>query len=94
MKKKLEIGEVVTSSALAEAINGNVDVKQDVYFALERFRRCDWGVSEPESRDLNDNAVKYNNNRIMAMYPTCEGDIFITTDQDRSHTTMIFCKEY
>jgi hypothetical protein len=43
---------------------------------------------------MNDQAVKNGDDRIMGVYPTDEGDIWIITEWDRSVTTILFPSEY
>ena len=42
---------------------------------------------------MNDEALEIGE-RIVAKYETCEGDIFIITEWDRSVTTILFTHEY
>ena len=59
-----------------------------------KYINCDWGDTCKEDVELNDNAVENNNDRILAVYETSQGKIFIITEWDRSYTTIMFSHEY
>lgn len=58
--------------------------------SLERYLACDWGDLPEEDKKMNDRAVKYGDDRIVARY----NDIYVITEYDRSHTTILFIDEY
>lgn len=47
-----------------------------------------------EDKQMNDEAVRSGNNRILASYETSKGKIYIITEHDRSATTILFANEY
>lgn len=64
-------------------------------------RRClirhvhgDWGSLTKDDKRMNDDAVYYGD-RLMSVYPFgVEDKIWIITEADRSHTTILFPDEY
>ena len=67
---------------------------REIKSALDRYASCDWGDITAGDKELNNEAVKSGNDRILAAFPTLEGRIYIITEYDRSYTTIMFCNEY
>lgn len=91
---KFELGQVVMTRTINETIAQNEQFAIDVVNAMAQYRNCDWGVTCEEDAEMNDNAVEYGDDRIFASYDTCEGNIWIITEWDRSATTILFSQEY
>ena len=91
---KFNMGNVVITRALNDAIVNNGQLAKEVMTALRRYVRCDWGNLCNNDMVLNNNAVTSGLDRIVARYGTTEGDIYIITEHDRSYTTLLFCEEY
>lgn len=90
-----EVGETGTTRALAAAIQSDKELSEQVQAAWARYTQCDWGNLEEEDKQINDNAVSVpGSDRIIARYPTKQGEIYIITEHDRSYTTIMFCNEY
>lgn len=92
-------GKTVTSK-LFQTCGINNAVEQDFRFAktimecLGKYVLMDWGDTCKDDCELNDNAVFYNNDRVVAKYKTDKGNVFIITECDRSATTILFADEY
>lgn len=68
--------------------------KTFVFNCIQRHISLDWGNLEKEDKDAND-AATMNGDRILSAYDiTPEGRIWIITDADRLHTTILFPHEY
>lgn len=91
---KFNIGLLVQTREIAEEIENNEDFKKEIIEAYNKYINCNWGETHEEDKILNDNAVKNNNDRIVAKYRTSKGDIFIITEIDRTYTTIMFTHEY
>ena len=90
-----DLGEVVITRGLHNAVSENEDTMKEVYGALARYMGGDWGDLPAEDKEMNDNAVKApGSDRILARYNLKFGDIYIITEWDRSYTTLMFCSEY
>ena len=89
-----ETGSIVITSGLNADCGNNPKLHKEVTTALHRYLQGDWGSLCAEDKQMNDNAVKNNNDRILAKYPTCNGNIYIITEWDRSYTTILYCNEY
>ena len=66
----------------------------EIIRALSKFLTFDWGNTCESDKRLNDRAVKYGNERIVAKYNTSKGDIFIITETDCTTSTILFANEY
>jgi hypothetical protein len=89
------LGQLVMTRTISDTIADNTQFAQDVTVAFERYKNADWDEGEPlEDRKMNDEAIKSNDDRVFASYPTCKGKIWIITEWDRSVTTILFPEEY
>lgn len=91
---KFELGQVVQTSGVAAECEDNKEFAQEIKQCFEKYINCDWGDTCKNDAKLNDEAVKTNNDRIVAKYITSKGEIFIITEWDRSSTTIMFTYEY
>ena len=66
-----------------------------IFKSIQRHISCDWGDLEQEDKEANDQALEYGD-RLLSSYITDEGGtrIWIITDADRLHTTILFPHEY
>ncbi len=87
-------GILVATRSVASSMNENSSFRKEVSQALNRYVKGDWGNLSDDDKKANDDAVKDNNDRILAKYDTCCGDIYIITEADRSATTILYCDEY
>lgn len=86
----MQIGNLVATRAVAARVNKDEEFAKFVAKSFGRYMRHDWGDTCEEDSKLNDEAVKYGNDRIVAKYD----NIFIITEWDRSVTTILFTEEY
>lgn len=89
-----ELGQVVKTKGIAIACEQDKNFDKEVKQAFAKYIQGNWGDTCKEDSELNNNAVKDNNDRIVAMYKTSKGKIFIITEWDRSYTTILFAYEY
>ena len=66
----------------------------EIIQALSKFLTFDWGDTCLADRIINDRALKFKDNRIVAKYITSQGDIFIITEADSTTSTILFAEEY
>lgn len=92
--KFFDLGQVVVTRAINEAMKENNRLALEISLALKRFCVMDWGNTSEESKIMNDKAVLNNDDRIFAVYDTCKGKIWIITEWDRSATTVLFPSDY
>jgi hypothetical protein len=65
----------------------------EIFAAIDKYLRCDWGDTCKSDQELNNLSLK-DGSRILAKYCTSKGDVFIITEVDRSITTVLFASEY
>ena len=90
---RFELGQMVMTRGIADAMESETFSKQ-VQEAIRKYSTCDWGIICEEDAAMNTEAVENGNDRILAVYETCEGNIWIITEWDRSVTTILFPDEY
>ena len=92
---RFKLGKVVqTRKVFVNSSEEDGVFAKEVEKAFVKFINADWGITSKEDKALNDEAILSDDERIVAKYPTCKGDIFIITEADRSATTILFCDEY
>lgn len=91
---KFELGRLVATRGVADMMEKNPQFSKDVTVAFVKYQKCDWGITCEEDAEMNNEAVKNGNDRILAVYQTSEGEIWIITEWDRSCTTILFPSEY
>jgi len=89
---RFSLGRLVQTRGVAYKARENDEFAREIRDALREYQRGDWGISK--DKRMNDAAVKSGDERIMGVYPTVEGDIWIITEWDRSVTTVLFPSEY
>ena len=94
MKKPPLTEHLVMTKGVAATIEEDSLFATDIANALTRYHGFDWGDTHPDDKAMNDHAVECGNERILAKYKTCRGEIFINTEADRSVTTAMFTHEY
>ena len=91
---KFELGKVVMTRSIADIYKNDKQFTDGINLAMGKYVQCDWGITCEEDSATNDEAVKNGDDRILAVYPTCKGNIWIITEWDRSVTTILFPSEY
>lgn len=89
-----KLGKLLLTHEINNKIADNKNFCKDVFNAIKRYSIGDWGEMPDDDLLLNDEAVKYSNDRIFAAYNTVRGEIWIITEADRSYTTILFPHEY
>lgn len=88
------MGKTVWTRGINEKVSDSAKFSKEVLNAMKRYKNHDWGDLDAEDKQMNDDAIKYGNDRILAAYNTSEGEIYIITEWDRSVTTILFADEY
>lgn len=93
MSKKFDLGKVMVTIGISDAIIETDNFAQFVNESLCRYIKQDWGDTCEEDAKQNDEAVE-NGDRIHAVYKKENWTIWIITEWDRSVTTILFPEEY
>ena len=91
---KFDTGRLVMTRTVNDEIADSEKFAKDITAAIKKYLFCDWGEMCRDDKKMNDNAIKTGEDRIFAAYPTSAGKIYITTEHDRSYTTIMFADEY
>jgi len=80
--KYFNIGKVVVTHGINEAMKGNSRFAAEVYLLLQRYAVKDWGNLDEEDKQTNEDALQYPDNLyLLAAYETCKGKIWIITNR-------------
>ena len=91
---KFSLGSLAMTRTVNDTVAHNKQFAMEITAALHRYALEDWGDMCEGDKQLNDNAVKTGNDRIVAAYNTEQGKIYIITEWDRSTTLILFADEY
>lgn len=86
----LPLGHVVATPGALEVVR---DHGLDVVSLLHRHRCGDWGSISEHDAQANNHAVE-GGTRILSVYETVGGRLWIITEADRSATTVLLPSEY
>lgn len=91
---KFKLGQTVVTRGINERIANDSEFAKFILESFARYVTCDWGELCEEDKEMNDSAVKNNDDRILAKYSFNDENIYIITEWDRSVTTILFTDEY
>ena len=89
----MKLGNLYATRNVDALMHENRKFKDEINTALNKYIQNDWGDTCPEDIKLNNEALNLEE-RIFAVYKTCEGPVWIITDGHRSSTTILFPSEY
>lgn len=87
-------GKLTWTRGINNTVADDIVFAKEVLSCIRRYKMQDWGDMCEEDKKMNNDAVKYHNDRILASYNTSKGKIYIITECDRSYTTILFANEY
>lgn len=90
----MKYGRWVMTRGINDTVANDENFAKQITSAIARYRNNDWGDLCDEDKQLNDDAVMRNDDRILAAYKTDKGKVYIITEWDRSATTILFANEY
>ena len=76
-----------------DAVATSEQFAKEITAAICKFFAGDWGDTCASDTRLNDNALA-NGERIVALYNTSKGRVFIITEHGHEITTILFGHEY
>lgn len=98
--KYFNMGKIVVTSGINEAMNENDMFRLDVLLALDKYSNKDWGDLDAEDKQANDDALNNPDDLyLLAAYKTCKGKIWIITNRisekaGDNASTVLFPNEY
>ena len=97
--KYFNVGKVVCTATVNNAMMENKRFAKDILSAMERYCNKDWGDLDAEDKQINDDALNYPEDLyLLAAYKTCKGKIYIITNRisetaGDNATTICFSSE-
>lgn len=85
---KFELGRVVTTRSVAVSVDPVVTAT-----LVKRHASGDWGNVCEEDAQANETALA-EGERILSIYEASGQKVYVITEADRSHTTVLFASEY
>ena len=80
--KYFNVGKVVCTATLNNAMSENKQFAREVVSAMERYCNKDWGDLDAEDKQTNEDALQYPDDLyLLAAYKTCKGKIYIITER-------------
>lgn len=94
-ENKFSPGKIFMTAGVKERIAEDEKFAKFLFNSIRRYLQCDWGDLGEEDKALNDAALNPEvPDRIFSAYNHNEEKIWIITEYDRSHTTILFPSEY
>lgn len=88
---RFALGQTTMTAGIAEAARrGEVNPAQ----LLQRHVSGDWGDLGPGDKQMNEDAVRTGEDRILSAYMVNGQKVYVITEWDRSYTTVLFASEY
>ena len=91
--KHFDLGPKYLTPGVVASIRESPIFCREVNHALERHEESDFGDMSTEDIFANLSAVA-RGDRVFSAYDTSKGRLWIITEADRSHTTILFPSEY
>lgn len=94
MGKMLEIDNVYLNYKLAEKVKNDLEFKNQVEIALNKFINCDFGDLCGSDISANLKSIEKKIEKVYGNYFTKYGNILIITEMYNLCTTIMFADEY
>lgn len=80
--KYFNMGKVVCTATLHNAMSENSRFAKDVIMAINRYSNKDWGELTEDDQQVNEDALQYPDDLyLLGAYKTCKGKIYIITNR-------------
>ena len=80
--KYFNMGKVVCTATLNNAMSENSRFAKDVIMAINRYSNKDWGELTEDDQQVNEDALQYPDDLyLLGAYKTCKGKIYIITNR-------------
>ena len=89
----MKLGCLYGTREIDSLMQKSIQFSGEINEAISKFINNDWGDTCPEDALLNNLALDMGE-RIVAVYKTCKGLIWIISEHDRKSTTILFPSEY
>ena len=80
--KYFNMGKVVCTATLHNAMSENSRFAKEVIMAINRYSNKDWGELTEDDQQVNEDALQYPDDLyLLGTYKTCKGKIYIITNR-------------
>jgi hypothetical protein len=83
------LGQIVTTRTIADSLE-----PEKVASMIRKHATGDFGILGNEDIEMNREAIKSNEDRILSAYLVDGVKVYVITEWDRSYTTVLFADEY
>ena len=91
--KAFKLGGVYQTRGLSELLKDPRKAEETVRAFLD-YINGDWGDLTDPDKQMNEDAIETEKDRILAAYNLSFGKVYIITEWDRSYTTLMLADEY
>lgn len=92
--QKINLGRVYTTPSVSDEMTRNDWFRYDVHSALGKFTSGDWGECFESDADFNDQVLEAGGEKIIGVYDTHAGRVWVMAEPWREATTILFESEY
>ena len=87
--RRFSLGQVVATPGALKLLE---EAGEDPLYLIARHRSGDWGELDEHDRRENELSLRHGW-RLLSSYPVGEGKVWISTEADRSYTTILLPEE-
>ena len=91
---KINPGSIYTTPSVSDEMGRNDWFRYDIHAAMGRFTAGDWGECFESDGDFNDSVLDAGDDKIIGVYDTQAGRVWVMAEPWRSATTILFEHEY
>lgn len=92
--QKINLGQVFTTPSVQDEMRRNDWFRYDVHAAMGKFTAGDWGECFESDADFNDQVLEAGDDKIIGVYDTQAGRVWVMAEPWREATTILFESEY
>ena len=92
--EKINLGNIYTTPAVSDEMGRNNWFRYDIHAAMGRFTAGDWGECFESDAEFNNNVLEAGDDKIIGVYDTQAGRIWMMAEPWRETTTILFENEY
>ena len=92
--QKINLGQVYTTPSVQDEMRRNDWFRYDIHAAMGKFTAGDWGECFESDAEFNEAALEAGEDKIIGVYDTQAGRVWVMAEPWREATTILFETEY
>ena len=92
--QKINLGEIYTTPSVSDEMGRNAWFRYDIHAAVGKFAAGDWGECFESDAEFNNMALEASEEKIIGVYDTQAGRVWVMAEPWRQSTTVLFESEY